>query len=215
MRWTWTLMRAWTRLTRTPLIIDEIQRYIYCEYMISTFDIHLLDKEYKKYSQKYGSENVILIQRDGIYRNIYIVLPSLGFLAIMIVFMIFWVINNIDYSAYWYFKVSIVVVWLLFFLYRISDKVLNYYLDFTIITPLEIVQYDQKWFFSRPMKTVASEKIKTISIRKWGIMQSVFNFGTLIFLSEWDEQWRWDIEIYFVHKPEEKKERIRNILKQL
>jgi hypothetical protein len=100
-------------------------------------------------------------------------------------------------------------------LYRISDKVLNYYLDFTIITPQEIVQYDQKWFFSRPMKTVAANKIKTISIRKWGVLQSIFNFWTLMFLSEWDEQGRWDIEIYFVHKPEEKKEQIRNILTEL
>lgn len=183
--------------------------------MLSTFDINIVKKEYTKYLQKYEHNKVMLIQRDEMYRNIYIILPSIGFLSIVIFFVIFGILNDINYSVYWYSKLWILIFALIFFLYRISDKVLNYYLDFTIITSSEIVQYDQKWFFSRPMKTVASNKIKTITVRKWGIMQSIFNFWTLIFLSEWDEQWRWDIEIYFVHKPEEKKAKIRDILEQL
>lgn len=112
--------------------------------MLSTFDTKLVQKEFRKYTQKHGIEKVLLIQRDPIYRNIYIILPTVGFLILVSVFVVTGIINNIDYSVYWYIKLGLLCFAFLFFLYRISDKVLNYYLDFTIITPQEIVQYDQK-----------------------------------------------------------------------
>ncbi len=75
--------------------------------MLSTFDTKLVQKEYKKYTQKHGIDKTLLIQRDTVYRNIYIILPSIGFLIIAIIFVVTGIINNIDYSVYWYIKIGI------------------------------------------------------------------------------------------------------------
>jgi hypothetical protein len=112
--------------------------------MLSTFDTKLVQRELNKYTQKHGADKTLLIQRDTIYRNIYIVLPTIGFLIFVSIFVITGIVNNVDYSVYWYIKLGLLCCAFFVFLYRISDKVLNYYLDFTIITPQEIVQYDQK-----------------------------------------------------------------------
>jgi len=131
-------------------VVTGITNYIdggmiaYTDCMLSTFDTKLVQKEYKKYAQKHGAQHILLIKRDAIYRNLYIVFPGIGFLIIISIFIVTGIINNIDYSLYWYMKIGLLGCMLLFFLYRVSDKVLNYYLDFTIITPQEIVQYDQK-----------------------------------------------------------------------
>jgi hypothetical protein len=62
------------------------------------------------------------------------------------------------------------------------------------------------------MATVDVDKIKTISVRKRYFLYSVFNNWDLIFLSEWDSDNFWEITLYFIPRPEEKKEMISNII---
>ena len=84
-------------------------------------------------------------------------------------------------------------------------------MDFCIITPKELVSYNQSWFFDRHTEIIDTEKVKTINKISQGFFGSIFNFANIVFLSEWDME-TWDISLNFVENPEEVYKQVRLII---
>ena len=88
---------------------------------------------------------------------------------------------------------------------------MDYTMDFCIITPKELIYYNQAGFFNRQTEVIDTEKIKTINkIPQWFI-GSVFDFGNLLFLSEGDME-TWDISLNYVQNPEATYKAVRTII---
>ena len=81
-----------------------------------------------------------------------------------------------------------------------------------IITPKEIIAYNQSWIFSRSSRAIDVDKIKTITVDKKWFFQSSFNFWSLVFLSEWDESGHGDIKLDFVYNPDNIRKKIIDIV---
>lgn len=89
---------------------------------------------------------------------------------------------------------------------------MDYKLDFAIITPIELISYNQTDIFTRSSKTIKTDNIKTISLDKKWFLKSVFNYGTLMFLSEWDDAGKWELDLYYISSPEQVKNEISRII---
>lgn len=181
--------------------------------MFSTFDINLVKKEYTRYAHKFGADNILLVKRSYVYKFIYILAPSFSFWILFILFLLFGILNNISYDLYWFVKFSFFIFCLFVFIGVLTRKILSYYMDFTIVTPGEIVQYNQKWFFSRPIKSISAQKIKSIIVQKDWFLQSFFDYWDILLSSEWDQQWVSDLVLKFVKNPEKTRSVILEILK--
>ncbi len=113
--------------------------------MLSTFDLHIIDKEYRKYREKYGDDKVILVKRSHLYKYFYVFLPCLIFSLVMILLvLLFFIVSDEIGKLYWYLKLLFTGACFLFFTAKLTTPILDYYMDFTIITPKEITQYDQQ-----------------------------------------------------------------------
>ena len=82
-----------------------------------------------------------------------------------------------------YFVIAFVLfdlVWL----FPIIGKYMDYKLDFIIVTPDVLIMYDQGGIFKRNIISTNEKSIKTISVKKSGLLYSIFNNGDIIFLTE-------------------------------
>ncbi len=89
---------------------------------------------------------------------------------------------------------------------------MDYYMDFIIITPTILHRYDQEGIINRHIISIHSNSIKSISIKKWGILYSIFDNGDIIFFTEWDED-QWEVTLTYMKDPETLKARVSNIIK--
>ena len=180
--------------------------------IFSNFDTKLRQKKLKEYQDRYGVDKVLLLDKSWLFLFVK-VLPKIIYFVAIIIFTIvvsnriFWVGNK--YTIYVLIGVFAV---LLTFAWPVIKHVIDYHMDFALITPQSLIMFNQTWFFKRDMATVDVDKIKTISVRKRYFLYSVFNNWDLIFLSEWDSDNFWEITLYFIPRPEEKKEKVSNII---
>jgi hypothetical protein len=52
---------------------------------------------------------------------------------------------------------------------------LDYTMDFVIVNPIALIRYNQEGFFKRISKTFDLKDIRSTSVRKSGIIDSLFN----------------------------------------
>jgi hypothetical protein len=88
---------------------------------------------------------------------------------------------------------------------------MDFYLDFTIITPRFIMEYDQMGIFSRVARSLDVKKIKAIKVDKKGFLKSVFNYGNIFFYGEGDEAIP-DIGLYYIYDPLTLRDRISRLI---
>lgn len=55
----------------------------------------------------------------------------------------------------------------------------NYYLDMWIVTDKRIINIDQVALFKREKSTLRIERVQDVTVKKHGILQELFNFGTI------------------------------------
>lgn len=183
--------------------------------ILSNFDTKLDDNLIQDYIAQYGEENVMVIRRAAIFFWLYIMLPLMALLCVIVLIarLSFGLdlqdqtMENIIHIASWITWISILAVrWC-----RILRKYFDYTMDFCIITPKELVSYNQSWLFNRHTEIIDTEKIKTINkIPQW-VFGSLFNFANLVFLSEWDKDIG-DISLNFVENPEVVYKQVRIII---
>ncbi|MBS8121609.1 hypothetical protein [Candidatus Vampirococcus lugosii] len=184
--------------------------------ILSSFDTNLSYDLYEEYTKKYGKSNVLLFFRYKIYLILYILIPS--FLYIFLISIWLYIGYIIDFSddslnsIKFYFFLIIFLLSFIIYGWKLLKKLMDYLMDFTIVTPDDIIHYDQTGMFTRDSVSISVRKLKTISVEKNGILRSIFNYGNMQFLSEGDSSSTGDIHIFYVKDPDNLKLQIQNVI---
>jgi len=176
-------------------------------WIISTFDPKFQKKTLGKNIERYWSENIIHIKKSKLFLWLKIVIPA-SFWTVLLVFVLTVIVININ--AEW-LLISWVIMSILLRLmpiFKIIKLYLDYKMDFVIVNPRALIRYNQEWFFRRISKTIDLKDVRSTSVRKSWLVNSIFNNGDLVFLSEaWeredDEQMRaGEIVFRYVYHPD-------------
>jgi len=185
--------------------------------IFSSFDINFAHKILEREKQIHWPENVLLITHSKFFYYFRVLFPAIlvGIMMVIYLTLYFYLWSRIptDFKFFYYFSGLIFFVVLFFPLwFKILRKYIDYILDFMVVTPKMLIYYDQKWIFTRRWRTVDADKIKTITVSKSWLLWSIFNFWSMMVLSEWDEQWAGEINFKFIDAPEELKVKILKII---
>lgn len=160
--------------------------------ILSNFDTRLHHDLMKECCERYGEENVIFVRRDYIYFVFNVIIPIIIWLILAIVLLVLMYVTVTGHGSG-----AVAMRWigwgtfgltLLVLIYKVVFSMMDYYLDFTIITPKQISDYNQTGFFSRSIRTLDMYKIKSTRVDQHGIFRSIWNYGSIVFLSEGDRQ---------------------------
>ena len=164
---------------------------------LSNFDSWLEQKLLCKYKKKFGDKCVLSIHRSPYYYRRYIGIPLFVYLALLLIsgYFIF-SHETLPKRWIWVFLVVFGMYGLILF-FKLAHKRIDYKMDFVLVTPHEIIKYDQQGVFGRTVETIPTHKIKSISTDKPGLFYSFFNLGSIDFLSEWDSE-QGDIHLKYV-----------------
>jgi len=99
----------------------------------------------------------------------------------------------------------------LYFIYKTLYVLINFEMDFVMITDENISLYDQTWIFKRKSTTIWVDKIKSINASKKWIIRSFFDFWEIKILTEWDDQ-NWEITLKYIPQPEKVKNKIIELM---
>lgn len=114
----------------------------------------------------------------------------------------------------WYGAIIGLLLVIILFLAVHLKRLLDYLMDFIIVTPDQIIAYNQKGIWKRQNMTIETIKIKSMSVSYRGWIFSVFNNGDIKFLSEGDVLSGGEIQAYYVYQPQQTKEKIYEIIAQ-
>lgn len=184
--------------------------------LLSNFDTKAPAKNYAEAVQEFGFDKVVFLRRHKLYFILYTLIPvwtAVAMMGIMVISMMYtgsietWLWNFVAQRS-----VQIILILLVIYLLLLARaRYFNYILDYTVVTPTYISSYNQTWIFSRKIRTLEPSKIKTIDFTSKWIINSMFNFGDIIILLEWDDLWQWEIRIDFIANPEDIKEKIKDL----
>lgn len=183
--------------------------------IFSSFDTDLDTNTYNKYVQKYWKENVLLIYRDYLFLVLYVLLPLIFYIVLIWSLFLLWYFFEFSDSTLDSLKWILILLFFIstFFMawWSILKRYIDYKMDFAVVCPEEIINYNQSWIFNIISRSLETEKIKTITVQKKWFFNSIFNYWSLIFLSEWDNH-TWDIQLYYISHPEEVRKNIQKIM---
>jgi|AntAceMinimDraft_5_1070358.scaffolds.fasta_scaffold170243_1 hypothetical protein len=188
--------------------------------ILSNFNTKLDDELYAKACKQFGNDKVLIIRRDPIYLWFKVILPSIW--RIIGVSMLIWLELRlldawvIDRIMMWIASGLIAIVWIVWIIH-VCSKLMDYYMDFTIVTPKHIVRYDQCGLFTRGSVSLDLTNLRSVNEEKWGILKSIFNYGTIVFFSEGDyggvNSNNGTITLKYINYPRKVREIIMNIIK--
>lgn len=184
-------------------------------WLLWSFDPNLKNEKVTQYQNKFGKESVLLIQRSKLFLFLKIIVP-------LIIYMLIYagIIVAISYGFEWDREVigySAIIGFLVIFLIFLSlnlKRLLDYLMDFIIVTPEQIIAYNQRGIRKRSNMTIECVKIKSISTSYRSRLFSLFNNGDIKFLSEGDSHSSGEIKAFYVHEPQKTKEKIYNIMEK-
>lgn len=182
--------------------------------LIGSFDPALKREEFKKYQNRYGNSNVIVIQRSKLFLLLKIIHPLFWY-AVAYSLIIRWATSSIkNAETIWYIAIIWFLLVVILFSIMHTKRLLDYLMDFIIVTPDHIISYNQTGIRKRKNLSIESSKIKSIKTNYRNRIFSIANNGDIAFLSEWDAWGRGEIQAFYVHQPQKKKERIHAIISQ-
>lgn len=187
--------------------------------ILSNFDTKYEDSVIEKYENMYWKENVLSIHRAQIFLVMYLLAPISiiivsWIIALIVMFYWDWNYDPIINAIKFWLPFILAFLITLYYLPGLVKKYIDYSMDFCVITPKEIVSYNQTWILARKWHSIETDKIKTVTIDKKWFVKSLFNFWTITFLSEWDSSWKWDIILNFVSDPDKVKNDIRALISE-
>ena len=182
--------------------------------ILSNFDTQQSKKLYREYVEFFGEDNVLVVHKSRLVWYAEIVFPVLFFIMLLSVGMYILYIesfglNSIVYTLFW----IIILWWALLLWIKLSARYIDFTMDFLLITPKEVMKYDQHGVFSKTAQKISADKIKSITFNKKWFLASFFDIWSLVFLAEW-EHGGGDIEFPHVDAIESTQRTIRNILGQ-
>lgn len=182
---------------------------------LSNFDTNLEHDVVSKYVKLYGSESVFCIHRAKIFWVMYCLLPWVWIACLLLVYILLYNIDTWDSSLNtikWLILFCMIVVTVVVWGRKVLRRYFDYKMDFCVVTPQEIAAYNQSGLLTRTSRTIDADKIKTVSVNTSWIRKSIFNYGDLTFLSEWDQSGWWDISLNFVHDVNATKNTVRDLI---
>ena len=181
--------------------------------ILSNFDTQAPLEAYQKALAHYGADKVIFLRRHKVYLTFFVVLPAVLIGLVIIASFFVWqyiagifspLVGNI-FTAFFSLLALLVLA-------RVVLNYIKYFLDYTIVTPRLITSYNQTGFFKREIRTIDTDKIKTITVSGRTFIQSLFNFGTIVFLSEGDDDTRGDITLHYLRNIDDLKDEVVRII---
>ena len=156
--------------------------------IFSNFDTQLDDELYRKAVENFGEEKVMIVRRSTIYIWLKIIVP--GAISMLIIATMMYVERRLEQMSNMSPIVTIIgmiviIISLIVWLWYTIRKLMDYYMDFAIITPRQIVSYQQRGLFRRSSISLDLTNLRSINEEKNWILKSIFNYGTVVFLSEW------------------------------
>lgn len=186
--------------------------------ILSNFDTHLDEDLLVKAQERFGKEHVLFVRRDKIYLVLKIYIPIIAwFLSVLTLVLIFsgmmsgndlfWTV--VRWSFWW------TVIASLFVLTKYcTGKMIDYYMDYAIVTPEQVTQFDQSGVLERSTRALDITKVKTVSVNNKGLLCSLFNYGSIIFFSEGDSAQHWDIRMNYITDPIKLRDKINQIVRK-
>ena len=182
---------------------------------LSNFDTGLLEELITKYQHIHSVEHVLVIRRSKLFFWFNIIVP-LSLLIVTLILISIGIWRDFGDETLYTVKAiggSILAIGLMIKMgVALLKKYIDYKMDFTIITPKEVIFYNQSGLTNRTTRIIDTDKIKTVSKSQSGFIKSFFNYGELVFLSEWDTGEHWEIQLSRVHSPEYIQTQARNII---
>jgi len=185
--------------------------------IFSNFDTQLDDRLFVKAKEEFWDDCVLFVRRDRIYLILRVFMPLMFWFLLMVLILL----SLGSYmSGSGFFSVVLArtvrggIVWSLLWLGRhCVVKLIDYYMDYTIVTPEWVTQYDQSGILERSTRALDITKVKTVSVKKKWLLCSVFNFWAIVFFSEGDSD-HWDIKLNFITDPIKLRDSIQSIVKK-
>lgn len=178
--------------------------------IFSSFDTNFKNNVLNEHKEKHWNENVHILEKSKFFLLKHIIIP---FLVIILLSLLSWYITSIYLkTSETITTITIIFIFLLWILYAsIIRKYIDYKMDYCIITPNEIILTEQTGLFNRWIRTLDAAKIKSISIQKKDVLNSLFNNWDIVFMSDWDDI-LWEIILTYIHNPEWQKTILHNII---
>ena len=184
--------------------------------IFSSFDTDFKKKLVEKEKEVY-KDKVYVISHGKFYYYFYIIVPTILLILGMILYFVvlYYTSSSLGSDTETFINIVWVIVFFVIFVpawIKMLKKYIDYIMDFVIVTPKNLISYNQEWIFTRKWRTVDVEKIKTISVNKDGILRSLFNYGNIVILTEWDEKWAGEINFSFIDDPDNVKFKVMDIV---
>lgn len=139
--------------------------------------------------------------------NYFILVLITLFTAYEIVF-VYW-FNEVGFL--WWLNIILLIVQM-FLSTKFKKRMLDLEMDFAVVIPWKIILYNQS-NLSRDVQTINSEKIKTITSKHAKLLWSIFDFGEITILTEWDEANMWEMTLQYIACPSETVYEINELLR--
>lgn len=183
--------------------------------IFSNFDTRLEYKIWQEYGEIFGKDKVMILHKTRRYLYYHVWLPIAICLGVGMIFsyLIYDLGANIlsDFPFLKWVMRGFLCIYLLYTLHHALAYYMNYKMDFMVVTPKEIMKYDQEGVLQRSVEKLNTKHIKSVTISKDGFFASFFDIGDIYFLAEGEDA-RGTLVIQFVDAVESKERSIRHIL---
>ncbi len=137
-----------------------------------------MTKTDKNFKGQLGTEEVLCYFRKHWIQALPSLLTLLALLTLQIVGLV-WLPTIRDETRAVHILAVVSSLFILFFMHRQFMAIFHYYLHTVLITNYRIVEIDKSVYFNDSKDSVDLSKIQDIQKRQNGILESIFNFGTL------------------------------------
>lgn len=184
--------------------------------IFSSFDTNFKNEVIEREGKKYWRDSFMVVSYGRFYYLFFVLIPWI-FLVVWTIVYIFLMIYFAHLAwemvwIYYLFLIFLLLILLLPALFRFIKKYIDYILDFVVVNPYSMIYYNQEWIFNRKWRTVEVDKIKTVTVRKDTFMKSLFNYWSIVILTEWDDSWTWEINFHYIDDPDNIKTKIFDII---
>jgi len=180
--------------------------------LLSNFDTALEKELLDEYKKWFGDDLVISIHKSRRFYIMYVLVPFARFFCVFAIGLYLVYMLEFDYQpvaqlAFW----ILILVYLLITAYKASRQYMNWKMDFLVVTPKEVIKYNQSWILHRDTETIHVDKIKSVTVWKHGLVNSFLDIGKITFLAEWEDA-KGDIIMSHIDAVDQVEKKIRTIM---
>lgn len=133
-----------------------------------SFDTKLKDNKVKKYTEKFGADNILVLSTSRLFLLLFVRLPLIVTILANI-FLLYGIYRVSNHNRAWtiYIGVPTTLIFIFFVIFHgILKAYMDYHMDFCIITPLQVEKIDQTGLFQRDTNAMSASKIKSVNVNK-------------------------------------------------